>query len=545
MNALPSQSRFIIGTEACERFSFYGMKSILMLYMTGHLLMSENWATSTLHIFVGMVYLLPVAGVWLADKVWGRYKTILYISLLYCVGHGVLATADLFQTIEARRYILMAGLLIIALGPGGIKPCVSAFMGDQIPDKSPRLMTKAFNAFYWAINLGSFFSFLVIPAMEQHYGYSWAFAVPGIFMGIATFVFWLGRREYNKIPPSRSASRGGFWRVLFTVLFRGGWNKATLLCGENAVTDTRHILKILSIFAFVIPFWSIFDQTASSWVAQGNNMIPISIPLPGSGTWSIGPEEIQAANPVFVMIFIPLITVFVYPNVVRLAKPLVRLGTGIALSSVTFLIVAWLQHRLESGAVMSIAWQLIPYCVLTISEILVSTTGLEFAYTQAPLHLKSVITSFWNLTIFAGNMLVAAITFFLSNGQASNAISTDRFLLYSALAGIVAVAYFFRRAGTGQQTRHKLSGFPRDRRQDFADPLSAKPGLALAAAGFPLPAAPVNRALRIPATNGLLYCSGCMPCSPTPAFIRKPPGTMEPVPRHRETALSHSSARFF
>lgn len=80
MNALPSQSRFIIGTEACERFSFYGMKSILMLYMTGHLLMSENWATSTLHIFVGMVYLLPVAGAWLADKVWGRYKTILYCT---------------------------------------------------------------------------------------------------------------------------------------------------------------------------------------------------------------------------------------------------------------------------------------------------------------------------------------------------------------------------------------------------------------------------------------------------------------------------------
>ena len=168
MSALPSQSRYIIGTEACERFSFYGMKSILMLYMTGHLLMSDNWSTSTLHIFVAMVYLLPLAGAWLADKVWGRYKTILYISLLYCVGHGVLATADLSHTIEARRYILMAGLFIIALGAGGIKPCVSAFMGDQIPNKSPQLMTKAFNAFYWAINLGSFFSFLVIPAMEQN-----------------------------------------------------------------------------------------------------------------------------------------------------------------------------------------------------------------------------------------------------------------------------------------------------------------------------------------------------------------------------------------
>ena len=157
--------------------------------------------------------------------------------------------------------------------------------------------------------------------------------------------------------------------------------------------DTRHILKILSIFAFIIPFWSIFEQTASSWVSQGSRMIPLSIPLPG-GSWSIGPAQIQAANPIFVMVFIPLITVFVYPRVATLARPLVRLGTGLALSSATFLIVAFLQYRLEEGTSMSIAWQLIPYCVLTISEILVSTTGLEFAYTHAPAHLKSLITSF-------------------------------------------------------------------------------------------------------------------------------------------------------
>lgn len=352
MSALPSQSRYIIGTEACERFSFYGMKSILMLYMTGHLLMSDNWSTSTLHIFVAMVYLLPLAGAWLADKVWGRYKTILYISLLYCVGHGVLATADLSHTIEARRYILMAGLFIIALGAGGIKPCVSAFMGDQIPNKSPQLMTKAFNAFYWAINLGSFFSFLVIPAMEQRYGYSWAFAVPGLFMGVATFVFWLGRKNYHKTPPARNSGQPGFWKVLFIILFHGGWKNAEQRCGTSAVEDTRHILKILSIFAFIIPFWSIFEQTASSWVSQGSRMIPLSIPLPG-GSWSIGPAQIQAANPIFVMVFIPLITVFVYPRVTTLARPLVRLGTGLALSSATFLIVAFLQYRLEEGTSMS------------------------------------------------------------------------------------------------------------------------------------------------------------------------------------------------
>ena len=207
--------------------------------------------------------------------------------------------------------------------------------------------------------------------------------------------------------------------------------------------DARHILKILSIFVFIIPFWSIFEQTASSWVAQGGRMIPLSIPLPGGGDWFIGPAQIQAANPIFVMVFIPLITVFVYPKVVTLARPLVRLGTGLALSSVTFLIVAFLQYRLEGGASMSIAWQLIPYCVLTISEILLSTTGLN-SPTRRLRHLKSVITSFWNLTIFAGNMLVAAITFFLSNGESANAISTDRFILYAILAAVVAVAYSFR-----------------------------------------------------------------------------------------------------
>ncbi len=444
MNKLPRQAGFIIGTEACERFSFYGMKSILMLYMTGQLLMSDDRATTILHIFVALIYLLPLAGAWIADRHWGRYKTILYISLLYCVGHGILATADLFHSIEARRLILLSGLFVIALGAGGIKPCVSSFMGDQITDKNPQLMTKAFNAFYWAINLGSFFSFLVIPALEKHYGYSWAFGVPGIFMGIATFVFWLGHKKYHCIPPNHDARKAGFWKVMSYVLFRGGWQKATATCGAESVDDTRHILKILSIFAFVIPFWAIFDQTASSWVAQGDSMTPLNIPLPGGGVWEIGPQEIQSANPVFVMIFIPMINILVYPKVVTLAKPLVRLGTGIALSSLTFLIVAYLQSQIEAGVQLSIAWQILPYAVLTVAEILVSTTGLEFAYTQAPLHLKSVIVSFWNLTIFLGNMLVVAITYCLSGENTHNAVSTDRFILYAVLAGVVAIAYAFR-----------------------------------------------------------------------------------------------------
>ena len=167
MSFLPYQARFIVGTEACERFSFYGLKSILALYMVGALALSEEYSIATVHLFVAIVYLTPLIGAWIADNLLGRYKTILTISLLYCIGHGVLAMADLFPDIESRRMILYIGLIIIGLGAGGIKPCVSAFIGDQITDKSPKMMTRAYNVFYWSINLGSLFSFIVVPAVKD------------------------------------------------------------------------------------------------------------------------------------------------------------------------------------------------------------------------------------------------------------------------------------------------------------------------------------------------------------------------------------------
>ena len=130
--AFPPQTKYIVGNEACERFSFYGMKSILVLYMVNALAMSESAAMEVAHLFTALIYVLPLLGAWIADRFLGRYKTILYVSLFYCLGHGVLATADLTQSLEIKRYILLTGLFIIALGAGGIKPCVSAFVGDQV-----------------------------------------------------------------------------------------------------------------------------------------------------------------------------------------------------------------------------------------------------------------------------------------------------------------------------------------------------------------------------------------------------------------------------
>src|SRR6185295_9158541 len=129
---MPSGIPFIIGNEAAERFSFYGMRSILYVFMTKYLLdwsgekavMTKDDATACYHLFVALNYAIPVLGSILADVWWGKYKTIIWLSLVYCLGHVALSIDD-------TRLGLFAGLSLIALGSGGIKPCVSAQLGDQ------------------------------------------------------------------------------------------------------------------------------------------------------------------------------------------------------------------------------------------------------------------------------------------------------------------------------------------------------------------------------------------------------------------------------
>lgn len=197
-NSFPKRALLIVGTEACERFSFYGMRSILTLYIVTVLFkemnrdVAEDIATQIGHLFNMGVYFMPLLGAWIADKFWGRYWTILVMSLFYCAGNAVLALT------VGQEWGLGVGLGLIAFGSGGIKPCVSAFMGDQFSKDQTAFLTRAFNMFYWAINFGSFFAFIAIPPIKDAFGYMWAFALPGIFMGLATLIFLTGTRYYNR-----------------------------------------------------------------------------------------------------------------------------------------------------------------------------------------------------------------------------------------------------------------------------------------------------------------------------------------------------------
>jgi len=447
-NRWPSQVKFIVGNEACERFSYYGMRGILAGYITGVTLQgglgqTADKSTEIIHLFVSANYFMPLLGAWLSDKIIGRYHTILWVSLFYCAGHGVLACSDFFPGVDAKMWCLFLGLALIAFGSGGIKPCVSAFMGDQFKPDQSHLLQKAYGAFYWSINLGSFFSFLIIPWIKNHFGYSWAFGVPGIFMAVATLIFWLGTKHYIRVPPSRATKSAGFFKVFWHALTskkepgKGFWDAARTRFSEKEVDAAKSVLPILGIFALIPPFWSLFDQTNSTWVLQGGKMVPFNC-----FGLEIGAEQMQSANPALVMILVPLLTLLVYPLLGRLASPLRRMSYGMFLAAASYVIVAALQQRLEAGAQLSVAWQVLPYIVLTAAEVLVSTTGLEFAFREAAAEMKSLIMSFWLLTVTAGNLLVTFITKFLaSEGGGDASVTSGRFMAYAGLTFVVAIIF--------------------------------------------------------------------------------------------------------
>ncbi|MDR2512665.1 MAG: POT family MFS transporter [Puniceicoccales bacterium] len=448
----PPQTRYILGNEACERFSFYGIRTLLPIYVTGVLLKSKDQSVMIIHLFAFACYLMPLVGGWISDRFWGRYRTILWISLLYCLGHGVLALSELSVSVGYKTSCLYIGLMFIAIGSGGIKPCVSAFMGDQFKPNQAHLIDRAYAAFYWCINLGSLGSFLVIPAIRDKHGYALAFGVPGILMGVATFLFWLGRRQYVIKPPSMAlatdARQPSFFRVItYALLCKGRqpgdtfWAAARRRFSASSVNDVASTCRVLWVFLFVLPFFALFEQTSSSWVYQGKSME--SITLFG---YTFGAEQIQAANPAVVMLLIPLLSLFVYPALGGAATLLRRMGVGMFLMVLPFIVVGFFQLHIEQNGpgTLSLLWQIFPYFLLTASEVLVSATGLQFAFTQAPKTMKSTVTGLWLFTSALGNLLVVVVTYagslFVGAGEADS-VSSSRFFFYAGLMALTAVAF--------------------------------------------------------------------------------------------------------
>jgi len=473
---IPKQIRYIIGNEGCERFSFYGMRNILTVFLVSSLLLympeaeRARGAKDIFHTFVIGVYFCPLLGGWLADRFFGKYHTIFWLSLVYCAGQACLA---MFATNRTGFYL---GLGLIALGSGGIKPCVAAFVGDQFDQTNKHRAKVVFDAFYWIINFGSFFASLLMPIFLHYLGPAVAFGVPGVLMFISTAILWAGRKRYVMVPPAppnphsfprvaRDAIASGFrgqvlaaiavalavgsfllmpkfgfvisaCLALVALIAFGGlgvWLQLGAVRDKHpadAIAGAGSVLRVLVLFALVTPFWSLFDQKASTWVLQANAM--------SKPSW-FQPAQMQALNPALVMLLIPFNNFVLYPAIKRLGYELTalrRMTAGIAFAGLSWIVVGAMQVVLDQGNVFTITWQVLPYILLTFGEVLVATTGLEFAYSQAPPSMKGAIMAFWTLSVTIGNLWVLVANASVQNSVITNFIASTGF-------GVTAFQMFF------------------------------------------------------------------------------------------------------
>ncbi len=414
---IPSGISFIIGNELAERFSYYGMRAILVVFMTQYLMdaagksdfMSESEATGYFHLFVSITYFTPFFGALISDGLLGKYRTIIILSLVYCLGHFSLALDD-------TRTGLLVGQSLIALGAGGIKPCVSAHVGDQFGASNQHYLSRVFSWFYLAINLGAFASMLLIPWLLKHYGSSVAFGVPGLLMLLATVIFWSGRHRFVHIPP------GGMRFV------------REVLSGEGL----RCLGRLAGIYLFIAMFWALFDQNGSSWVLQSQHMDRILFGI------EILPSQIQAANPLLIVLLTPLFYRVVYPVLGRFVNLtyLNKIAIGLFITVFSFILVAWVQTLIDVGSKPSIVWQLLAYCLLTSAEVMVSITCLEFSYTQAPRTMKSFVMSFYLAAVALGNLFTSVVNFFIENPDGSSKLAgANYFWFFAGLMLLTAIGF--------------------------------------------------------------------------------------------------------
>src|ERR1017187_9284721 len=193
VDRMPPGIPYIIANEFAERFCFYGINAILTVYMTQHLHFGQAQATVWQSLFKFGAYFFPLVGAIIADVFWGKYRTIMTLALVYCAGCAVLASGGGPTT-------LALGLGLMALGTGGIKPCVSTNVGDQFTSKNQHLIELAFSYFYLSINAGSAISIYFCPVLLKNYGRMVAFGTPAVMMFVATALLWGGRHHVAVLP---------------------------------------------------------------------------------------------------------------------------------------------------------------------------------------------------------------------------------------------------------------------------------------------------------------------------------------------------------
>ncbi len=429
---------FFFWGEFAERCCYYGMRAILLLYMIRVLDFSDGDASRVMSYFIAACYLLPLVGGYLADNYLGKYRTIVGFSLPYIFGQLMLG----IEALQSRTFLFIS-LALLAMGSGVIKPNISTLMGLTYDQKRPgrtKLRSDAFAMFYGAINIGAALSSFAMPWIRDKYGYATAFVFPAVLMTMAFIVFASGKPFYGAETIQRKRLTPDERRERLTVLRR-----------------------IIGLFIVVTFFWSIFDQSASTWTLFAKDHLALNIFDHPPGTWqhsvlrfardslgidlfgtSLPPDLLQAINPVLIILLLPPIT-FLWHYLARIGydlKPTSKMLIGFVLTTVTMAIMSLAGFLAADAGRVSVLWEVVSYVLITVSEICISVVGLELAFTAAPATMKSFVTACWLLTVFFGNILNAQITPLYEQTVFGFELSPGRYFALFALIMIPVTAAF-------------------------------------------------------------------------------------------------------
>lgn len=459
-------------TEMWERFSYYGMRAIFILFLVKAVLLTKADASNLYGSFTGMVYLMPLLGGYISDRYWGNRRSIVVGGVLMAIGHFLLFASASFLETPNCVHFLYAGLFFLCLGNGFFKPNISTMVGQLYSDKDPRV-DSAYTIFYMGINIGAFFSPLVCGTLGDTGNpedFRWGFlaACVGMLVGVAVFVMFRDKYlvtangEAIGMKPmavsasqNQSAAKGSMAKIgLLVAGFVAIFLLFFCLLGQDAIgslifsacvvipvfiitdpsltaIERRRILVIYIIAFFVIFFWAAYEQAGASITLFTEEVVDRQL-----GGKVVATSYFQSLNPVYIVIFAPVMSVLwtkleskgVHISICQ------KQALGILFLTVSFAILAYATLNLQPGVGVSMLWVVFFYFVYTVGELCLSPIGLSMVTKLSPARFVSLLMGVWLMSSAAAQKLCGSLSALYPSRdpQTGTIVETDFFSYHIA-----------------------------------------------------------------------------------------------------------------
>ena len=415
-------------TEMWERFSYYGMRALLILYLTKHWEFSDAASYLIYGAYTSLVYIMPVFGGMLADQILGSKKAVTYGAILLVFGH-------LGMTVESNEQIFYLSLALIVSGVGFLKPNISTMVGALYEEGDPR-RDSGFTIFYMGINIGAFTATLLCGYLGEEIGWAWGFGAAGIGMLLGLIIFLWGQKYLEGLaePPSEKykEKKAGItfenWAYIFGIImvlttwflvqnsqlvgqllggfgfiFIGAWLIYALFKCDPEERDRLIVVGILILFSLI--FWALFEQAGSSLnilTDRGVDRVILGWEVPASMFQSLNAGFIFTIAPLFALLWIALAKRNMEPS-----TP-IKFSIGIVFVGLGFLVLVYGMKSSE-GLQTGVVWIILIYLLHTLGELCLSPVGLSSVTKLSPQRIVGFMMGMWFFASAAGNYVAGLI----------------------------------------------------------------------------------------------------------------------------------------